>query len=689
MRIDHHAYRKATRVAGFGFLLQTAIGVTLLVFGVLSADTIFRFAAFYVFGGLPVWLSLIVIFHQHTQERLEVLEEDELAAARGESTSVFQHAEHEKVAARRLRLMHQWLMPAVSILVAAYLGLGAAGMLRYLGGLEEIGAAGEFVLTGQLGWAVAVCLAFGAVSFIFSRFVAGMARQTAWQNLRGGAGYMVGNAIVMVAAAVGIVFRFFDPENDQVSFWIAYAIPFYMLALVVEIAIHFILNLYRPRIPGHVPRPAFDSRVLSLFAAPESIVRSLNEAVNYQFGFDITSSWGYQLLMRSFGWLLAFGVIVLVGLDTMVVVEPNQQAIRLRGGRIIGDVYDSGLMWKWPWPFETAEVTDVGRARVLPMMPESRMPVGKDVELWSEPIRSAVPLDPFIVAGTADAGTPFSLVDAQINLEYRVKPGGLMDYLNFSSDQRRRGRQLTMREAALRQVALRAVTDHLSGRSFSEVIARGRSELVDVLRDEIQAAFDDEDVRAGVDVLAVNIPRLRPAGDVAKYYEDYATARQQRRETVAKAEQTVARSVAYWIGDPDKLDEILSAIDWWLELRNTLGPSAREVVDQQIAIERLLAESGGELAREIARAEAERWIQIMNAQSEVHKHQGLLASYHAAPDLFMEREIMKVFSQQLANRRKYVLVGIDPQRVNLGVELPEASSLFTFEGVSSEGESGQ
>ena len=41
-----------------------------------------------------------------------------------------------------------------------------------------------------------------------------MARQAAWQNLRGGAGYMVGNAIVLLAVAVGIIFRFFD--NDKV-----------------------------------------------------------------------------------------------------------------------------------------------------------------------------------------------------------------------------------------------------------------------------------------------------------------------------------------------------------------------------------------------------------------------------------------------------------------------------------------
>ena len=80
MRVDHHAYRKATRVAGFGLFVQAAIGLILLLFGVVGSDTVFQFASYYVLGGLLVWLSLIVIFYQHTQERLEALEEDELAA---------------------------------------------------------------------------------------------------------------------------------------------------------------------------------------------------------------------------------------------------------------------------------------------------------------------------------------------------------------------------------------------------------------------------------------------------------------------------------------------------------------------------------------------------------------------------------------------------------------------------------
>ena len=38
----------------------------------------------------------------------------------------------------------------------------------------------------------------------------------------------------------------------------------------------------------------------------------------YQFGFDITSSWGYQLLLRSTAWLLALGSGALVLLSCIL-----------------------------------------------------------------------------------------------------------------------------------------------------------------------------------------------------------------------------------------------------------------------------------------------------------------------------------------------------------------------------------
>src|SRR5690606_17711385 len=106
----------------------------------------------------------------------------------------------------RLAMMYKWLMPTVSLLLAGLLLL-AAWLIRTLKFGET---ANPLEMSQLVGWTVALCLSIALITFIFSRFVAGMAKLPAWQNLRGGAGYMVGTSLVMIAVATGTVFRVFD-----------------------------------------------------------------------------------------------------------------------------------------------------------------------------------------------------------------------------------------------------------------------------------------------------------------------------------------------------------------------------------------------------------------------------------------------------------------------------------------------
>jgi regulator of protease activity HflC (stomatin/prohibitin superfamily) len=507
---------------------------------------------------------------------------------------------------------------------------------------------------------------------------------------------MVGNALVLLGAAVGLIFRFFTEHvsGEQAAMrWVAFAIPCFMLALVVETAIHFVLNLYRPRLPGETPRPAFDSRALSLLAAPESIVRSLNEAVNYQFGFDITSSWGYRLILRSAGWLAGFGLVVLVLLDMMVVVEPWQQAIKVRRGQIVGNVYDPGIMWKLPWPLETAAVHDVTRIRSLSLTP--RRTEEPDVQVWSDPVKTRTELEPFLVGGRAirpaghEPGTApapesagaapsielYRLVVAEISVQYRIKPGGLLDYLGFASDERRPREELTIRQGALKDLALRAVTQQLSRLDLDRVITTGRGELVADLRREIQSSFDD--VKSGVEVVSLTVPTLRPAGNVAKFYDDYATARAQRQQAVLKQQQEKDRTLAFLLGDPSRGSTVLEGIDRWRKLRDELGPADPKVIEERQAVERMITEGRGQLANDLAAAEAERWKSLMDGFAQVYSEQGEYSAYRAAPALYAEYMRMAALASVISNRRKYVLVGIDEDRVNLDINLEEPPSLFS------------
>ena len=735
MRIDHQAYQRATRVAGVGFLVQVAIGLTLLVFSLVGGetalqDTAFLFGSLYVLLGLLAWLGLIVIFNQHKLERLEALEEDEIAAGRDRTRatgSVFSGTDEEiHVAARRLRLMHKWLIPAVSLLIAVGLGLMAWWMLRHMG-LIARGEA-EFQLTPHIGWAVAICLAFSALSFIVSRFVAGMAKQAAWQNLRGGAAYMVGNSLVTLAIAVGIGFRFF--RNDEVVRGIAYAIPIFMLVVAAEIILNFVLNLYRPRIPGETPRPAFDSKLLSLFAAPDNLVRSINEAINYQFGFDITSSWGYQLLLRSCAWLLAIGAAVLLALNMVVIVEPHQQAVKLIRGEIAGDrVYTSGVMMKLPWPFQSAQVFDVSRVRELSLT--GRQIVAPVVQLWTDDLGRKFDreLQPFIVGrstlrpedlaggglgagsigATAESGgdaagggagasrgpdrsdrisESFSLVDAEIVVQYRIREanGGLLDYLGFASDDFSRRFSATVREEAMRVIALREIGQALSVLSIDDLLAGRRNELPEMLRDRVQDAFDANG--AGVEVTAVNLPLLRPAGSAAAGFEELSVSHQARQEHIENARQRVVAGLAELIGDADRLDAILAGVEEYQRRRDEMGTDADETLVQRAEVERMLIAAGGAAAQAIAQAERDRWVQLMQTRAEANRVRGQTVSYRAAPRIYRERETMAVYARSLPELYKYILC-VDPARVDLDIDLNELNAMFGIGDAFEEDELGQ
>lgn len=745
MSNDHHAYQRAAQVAGFGLLLQTIIGLTLLLFGILSvpnipadgtfgsasvfrADNTFIYGSMYVLLGTLVWISLIIIFYQHKLERLEALEHDELASTRT-SGSVFDDEDDEvRVAGRRLRLMHRWLMPAVSLVLTAGLGLLAWWMLARLNAVDD--ALASFNSTPYRGWAVSICLAVAVVTFIFSRFVAGMSKLSVWQNLRGGAGFMVGNALVALAIAVGIAFRFFD--NEDVIRYVSYAIPIFMLVIAAEIVLNFILNMYRPRVTGEVPRPAFDSRLLSLVSTPDSIVRTINEAVNYQFGFDITSSWGYQLLLRSIAWLLTIGVLAIVALNMMVVVESHQQAVKLAGGKIVGNtVHHSGIMWKLPWPFQSAEVYDVTRVQKLALTAQEQFD-DFPASLWEGKLRTDVQVEPFIVASSpvqvdrsiahrveekiletempesapvtvgdeaggakieelADpevsekvAGS-HALVDAVISLHYRIKSkstgsdeDGLLDYLQFASDMRRPREELTERERALRLLAMREISSQLAQMKMDDVLfgsESGRAGLVAQLHKKVQAAFDAR--KTGVEVVAINVPVLRPSGGMAENYVDLMIAHQQREELVSQSRQRELTTLVHHAGSLDNAEVILAEIDQWNKLKDSQGVQAAETVDQRLKIEKLLQEGGGLAIAAIDHAERDRWVQLMASRSQVNRVLGELAAYKAAPRLYRERATMSVLVRNLDLVRK-IVVGIDPSKLSVDVDLKELDQFLNM-----------
>jgi regulator of protease activity HflC (stomatin/prohibitin superfamily) len=513
---------------------------------------------------------------------------------------------------------------------------------------------------------------------------------------------MVGVAVVTLATAVGIVFHVF--QRPAVIQWTALGLSAMQVALAAEILLNWVLNLYRPRRAGEVARPAFDSRVLGLLAAPDNLVRGINEAVNYQFGFDIASSWGYRLLLRSVGFLAAIAVVMLVLLSCMVVVGPGQQAVRLRGGSIAGRVHQGEILWKLPWPFETAEVVDMAQVRSLPLQ-EVRSKVS-GVNLWGEeqqgeerrPYIVAAPrlseevredlgagseaeaVAPVPVPGEATAearldadpqgiSSRFALVDADLVLNWRIRDDGLLSWLNFASDVRIRRAGLQTREAVLREIARREVSQFLGTQPLDQVLSPSGTQLATALRERLQASFDR--LESGVEVVSIQIPSLRPPGEAAMLYEELSIDVQNARKVVEEAQRMVGASMARLLGDARLAASVVGAIERWRDLRREHGDDDTRVVEARQAVESLLANSRGMIATQVRQAQARRWALHMEARRTASEVLGQAPSFRAAPRLFMERRIMETLARSLGGvRQKYVL-GVDPGRMQVDIQMQQ------------------
>ena len=700
MRNDQYAYQQATRIAGLGLILQLAVALVLFVMGRALASTAFVHGSAIAFVGVAVWGTLVVLFHQHRLAALEAFEAEELRSVRADA-SVFdtERAGDALVAHKRLQRLQRVLLPVVSLLAAAALAYFGISTARYVASLDARPGADSamvditpFEVGFGTGWQLAVCVALALVAFIFSRFVAGMAKQPSWQNLRGGAGFMVGTALVLSAIAVGLVANSFGKAKWMEP--IVLAIGVGQVVFAAEIVLNFVLGLYRPRRAGDNPRAAFDSRILSLLAAPDSIVRSINEAVNYQFGFDITSSWGYQLLIRSTAWLLVLGVAVLVLLSCIVVVPPGQQAVRLRGGAIVGDVYEGTVMFKWPWPVETASVLDVARIRTLPLGAKP-IKVGR-VNVWSEDENRDPDRYPYMVAAPtlteqvkkglsgrqegdarsdADAVTQrFALVDADIVMSYRVSRDGLLDWLAFGSDARVRRTASDMRERILRDIALREVTRYLSTQPMDSVLSPRGDSLVRALRERIQGAFDA--AKSGIEVVAVQVPTLRPpSGEGAGMFEEISIDMQNARKLREEADRTARASMAAIAGSPERAAELVAAISELERVEAAEGEDSTAARERRAAVERMVLDGKGAAARIIAAARARRWAIVMGAAGDSAEVLGQAPSFRAAPELYKQFRTMQVLGNALARVRvKYVLGESVAGRTDIDVTMKQAES---------------
>jgi regulator of protease activity HflC (stomatin/prohibitin superfamily) len=663
MAADHVSYQRARSISLIGLALQLVFGVMLLLYALFGRDAFATPAAILVLLGSPIWVALALVFHQHVLERLEAAEAAAFRESEAAAASVFEGGAADiNVQASRLQWMHKYLLPIVGLVLGgAHI---AVGVWLYTGRPD----AGDFEMPGLGGLGLAIGAIGALVAFIFARYAAGMAKEKVWLLLNAGAGAAVGMTLLGALLAVA---HFLAATTDTI--WLLNntraIVGIYAIVLGAEMALNFVLNLYRPRAAGEYLRPSFDSRVLAYIAAPDRLAQSISDAINYQFGFTVSTTWFYQLLSR---WVLVLiGVMVLIGwlMTSFVVVAPHERGLLLAGGENRG-VVEPGPVVKAPWPLSRVErfpATALNDIRIgddpTQGDEQSATPLWADEDTPGELMFIIQPASDRPADDDATGGQDLSIAPVQVQVLYLIDD--VERYYMLAQDGPPDDRD-RFRAGILTALAGSETTAFLGSVPFDQLIAGLTPAQSRRLLGQVQERFSDAE--AGVRVASVSLIGASPPNQVALALESAFASVNERTAAVQAAEAEADGILAQAAGSADDAEAILSQIRRADEVNRELNAArdAAESADRISELERRLAQAeadlaqtivdgGGRAAAVLAEARGDRRSEALRARGESFRYEGRSALYAAAPAAYRAQLFWQNIREAVRGRRVWVV----------------------------------
>ncbi len=556
-----------------------------------------------VFLGLGVLVAAVSWFQMRLEERerLEKLELDELAKTHSTS-AMFEAKDAELFPAQRSReQFERFFVPVFTVLLFVLQAGGAWLLWRWLSRSTTVAEVKE-PITGLSLFGL-----FALVLFLLGRFSATVARLQRHRLLRPGANYLLCNAVLCLAVALGIVAVWAGfPKSD---FYVARVLCGLLGLVALETLIQLVLEIYRPRVKGKVERPLYESRLVGLLGQPEGLVTTAAQAMDYQFGFKVSETWFYRFFEKALGWLILLQVGALLLSTCVVFIEAGEQGLLEHFGKPVQSrsPLGPGAHLKWPWPIDqvhrfrteqiqtftvgTVEDTDHERERYV---------------LWSQGHHGETNFlvanrEQLSQAATNQAASkrtpPVSLLTVSVPVQFQIT--NLVEWAYNNEDA----------PALLEGLGTREVVRYLVGADMAEIMSYGRQETALALRDRIQAVANQH--KLGAQIISVGLGDLHPPVKVAPEYEKVIAASQTKQ-----AKKLAAQA-----------DDIRT---------NALAEA------QAVSL--------------LNKANAERTAREVGALAQAALFANQIPAFEAAPAVYAEKTYLHTFVQATANARKYVLL---------------------------------
>ena len=615
--------------------VAAGIGLATLALGILLSKAANGTAMVpaYLAAGVVALLALLAAARAGFARR-QAVEQEQVADYRRShaSTELFEDADEAvRLATRANEQFAKYFVPFFTIVLG--LAILVTGTLLW----RAWGQQPAFPVARQPLAMTTLSMILGLFSAICGSYFIGVSREPGCRWLRPPGAWMFLAGGLFVLSGGVMLCEHFQKWVLVVDHRCALVSTGLLLALGVEFVLSFVIDFYRPRMPGESERPLPESRILALFTEPGGVARNVATSLDYQFGFQVSEVWFYRFLERTVAPFAVCMVLLLWLLTCMVTVNPYENGIPERLGRVLTDssgaprVLLPGLYVKLPWPLArilvfpveqlqevilggadavspepaTEALDDDGHGHRKPKTagPQKDKALHSETILWSSgehgnglmfSVANEPP--PGEVKPDGGAALAVSMLAAEIPVYFRVS--NLYDFAYRHANAR----------TELKALATREVVHFLARSDFNRILGAGRAAGADVLQRRIQASADAHEL--GIRIAFVGLQTLHPPLEVGASFNEVVGASEEMHQRVLEMEAYATQ----------------------------LKPKAE---GQQIALV-----SGAEAYRQergaVAQAESERFLKQ-------------LLAYRACPSMFVLNSYLDVLENEGAATRKYVV----------------------------------
>jgi regulator of protease activity HflC (stomatin/prohibitin superfamily) len=605
-----------------------------------------------------VWFVLFIQFHQRSLAEQEKLDMTQLAAGKKEA-AIFQAKGEQAalfaVAQRRLDLLEKWFIPLFSVLIALYkIAIGL-----YL--LKAASIHSDFDVSERPLLVAIGMTAIAFVSFLLSRYATGMSAQVQWKPF------------LSFILALGLaLFQFEISILINIINWV---IPVLLVILGAETSVNLVMDRYRPRLKGQYSRAAFDSRLLGIINEPGGILKSAADAIDYQFGFQVSQTWFYQLLVKAITPLILFFVLApLYLLSSIVVVFPNEQAVIEHFGNPLKDsgevrVIGPGLAFKWPWPIDIAYRYPTKRISEISIgfVPKSDQ-LNTDPLLWGqkhyEKEYSLLVASEQTSVTSVEGAVPVSLLNAAVPVQYRIKD--LYSFLyRYSQRKERDGTMVYGAEEVLESICYRELTKFAASAKIEvddeeqdrpgvreSLLGAGRAGAKRILTHRIQQAADNAEL--GVEIMFLGLQGIHPPPEVASAYQQVVGAVQKKQALILSAQAQRNQTLSTLVGSVEDANDLYTlAAEYQRAKRQNETEKADKLGSE---LYEAFRGSKGEIYKTIEDANSHAFEVATLAQATGLRFASQLQAYRASEEIYKHQLKLAVLEDALSDIKKYLVI---------------------------------